>query len=56
MLADLYADNGAVREACPLYAKAVAVFTGLDQRGLLSQLDRDASFKMVRQRQETLCR
>ena len=56
MLADLYADNGAVREACPLYAKAVAVFTGLDQRGLLSQLDRDVSFKMVRQRQETLCR
>ena len=51
MLADLYADNNAPREACPLYAKVETILTGLEQRGLLSQLDRDSSLKMVQARQ-----
>jgi tetratricopeptide (TPR) repeat protein len=56
MLADLYADNNAPREACPLYAKVETILTGLEQRGLLSQLDRDSSLKMVQARQAELCR
>lgn len=56
MLADLYADNGVAREACPLYAKVEAIFMGLEQRGLMSQLDKDSSLKMVQARQAELCR
>ena len=56
MLADLYFENGIAREACPLYAKVDAIFTRLESRGLLSQLDRDTSLKMSRERQAQLCK
>lgn len=52
MLADLYADNDIAREACPLYAEAEKIFADLDARGLLSQLDRDSSRRMVNERQK----
>jgi hypothetical protein len=55
MLADLYADNGMNAEACPLYEEADAIFTDLDKRGLLSQLDRDSSQRMIRERQKAHC-
>lgn len=55
MLADLYADNGAAREACPLYAQVEGVFAGLEKRGLLSQLDRDQALKMARERRTEVC-
>lgn len=56
MLADLYFENGIAHEACPLYAKVDAIFTRLESRGLLSQLDRDTSLKMARERQAQLCK
>lgn len=57
MLADLYADNNIVKEACPIYAKAEQVWIDLDKRGVLTQLDRDNAQQMVRERQTQLkCR
>lgn len=56
MLADLYADNNRAREACPLYTQADTIFTTLDQRGHLSQLDRDSSQRMIHERQAKHCR
>ena len=56
MLADLYADNNAPREACPLYAQADEVFTALDANGQLSELDRTNAFRMIHLRQEKLCK
>ncbi len=55
MLADLYDDNGLTREGCPLYAEASAIFADLEKRGVLSQLDRDNSQKMIRERQAKSC-
>ena len=55
MLADLYDDNGIYRESCPIYARAGAIFGDLDKRGELSQLDRDSSLKMIRERQAKHC-
>ncbi|MBK8838372.1 MAG: serine/threonine protein kinase [Hyphomonadaceae bacterium] len=54
MLADLFADNGIAKEACPIYAKAERVWLDLDKRGVLTQLDRDNAQKMVRDRQQQL--
>lgn len=55
MLADLYADNDMPSKACPLYTQADAIFTDLDRRGHLSQLDRDSAQRMVHERQKTHC-
>ena len=54
MLADLYADNNLAKEACPIYAKAEQVWLDLEKRGVLTQLDRDNSQKMIRERQQQL--
>ncbi|MDP3494120.1 MAG: serine/threonine-protein kinase [Hyphomonadaceae bacterium] len=54
MLADLYADNNLAKEACPIYAKAEQVWLDLEKRGVLTQLDRDNSQKMIRGRQQQL--
>jgi len=51
MLADLYADNNMAKEACPIYQDAEQVWIDLDKRGVLTQLDRDNSQRMVRERQ-----
>lgn len=51
MLADLYADNHVARDACPLYARADAIFVDLDRRGILTQLDRENAQRMVHERQ-----
>lgn len=56
MLADLYDDNGLYTESCPIYAQADAIFSDLDKRGELSQLDRDSSQKMIRERQAKHCK
>ncbi len=56
MLADLYADNRMNAEACPLYTEAEDIFTDLDRQGQLSQLDRDSSQRMVKERQAAHCR
>jgi tetratricopeptide (TPR) repeat protein len=55
MLADLYDDNGFYEDSCPLYARADVIFTDLDKRGELSQLDRDCSHMMIRERQSKHC-
>lgn len=54
MLADLYADNNAAKEACPIYEKAEQVWVDLDKRGVLTQLDRDNAQQMVSERQKQL--
>ena len=56
MLADLYDDNGFYKDSCPLYARADAIFTDLDKRGELSQLDRDSSQRMIRERRAKHCK
>jgi eukaryotic-like serine/threonine-protein kinase len=56
MLADLYDDNGLYRDSCPIYVKSEAIFTDLDKRGELSQLDRDSSLTMIRERQAKHCK
>ena len=55
MLADLFDDNGVTKEGCPLYAEAEAIFADLEKRGVLSQLDRDNSQKMIRARLAKSC-
>lgn len=55
MLADLYDDNGVTSESCRLYAEAAAIFADLEKRGVLSQLDRDNSQKMISDRQTKSC-
>ncbi len=55
MLADLYDDNGLTRDACPIYAEASGILADLDKQGQLSQLDRDSSQKMIRDRQAKSC-
>ena len=52
MLADLFADNGIAKEACPIYAKAERVWLDLDKRGVLTQLDRHNAPQMHRDRQQ----
>lgn len=52
MLADLYADNSLARQACPLYSEAEAIFADLDRQGLVTQIDRDSSLRMMRERQK----
>jgi len=56
MLADLYADNDAPKEACPLYAQADEIFTALDRNGQLSELDRTNSVRMINLRREKHCK
>ena len=56
MLADLYADNNAPKDACPLYAEAASIFSTLDQNGQLSKLDRDNSVRMIQARRDTHCK
>lgn len=56
MLADLYADNNAPGQACPLYAQSDAIFTALDTTGQLSKMDRDNSFRMIHERQAKHCK
>lgn len=51
MLADLYADNGRVAEACPIYAQSRGLLEGLDRRGLLSAQDRGNALRMIVERQ-----
>ncbi len=51
MLADLYADNGGVAEACPIYAQSRGLLEGLDRRGLLSAQDRGNALRMIVERQ-----
>jgi serine/threonine-protein kinase len=52
MLADLYADNNISKEACPLYAEAEIIFADLDRKGVVTQIDRDSSLKMMHERQQ----
>jgi hypothetical protein len=54
MLADLYADNSMGGKACPLYARALTLFGDLERQQQLTQLDRDSSIRMIRERQNAL--
>ncbi|HVY89239.1 MAG TPA: serine/threonine-protein kinase [Hyphomonadaceae bacterium] len=56
MLADLYADHGHAKDACPIYTQADGILSELDKKGVLSQLDRDSTRKMINDQQAKHCK